>query len=75
MAGHNLRVSSQTVIRILDETAEEERSAICLHQCMRSLVDGQAKIRMFVLIAILMFQQFLLGHVETAINTAIVGIS
>ena len=68
-------MSSQTVIRILDETAEEERSAICLNQCMRSRVDEQAKILMFVLITILMFQQMLFGQVATMINTAIVGIS
>ena len=75
LARRNLRVSSQTVIRILDETAEEERLAICLKQCMRSRVDGQATILMFVLMTILMFQQRLFDPVATMINTAIVGIS
>ena len=46
---------------ILDETAEEERSAICLNRYMRNWVDGQAKILMCVLITVMMVQHFLLG--------------
>ena len=62
-ARRNLRASSQTVIRILDETAEEERLAICLNQCMRNWVDRQAKILMFVLITVMMVQHFILSMV------------
>ena len=45
----------------LDETVEEERSAICLNRYTRNWLDGQAKILMFVLITVMWVQHFLLG--------------
>ena len=48
---------------ILDETAEEERSAICLNRYTRNWVDGQAKVLMLVLITVMMVQHFILSMV------------
>ena len=50
-------------MRILDETAEEERSAIYSSWYTRNWEDGQAKILMFVLITVMMVQHFILSMV------------